>query len=183
MRNNLSGGCKSLAKQAGVTLMEVISYLLIAGLVAAGALSLFSSADASQRGNQMLSDITALRAAIKGLYSNQGGFGTANLNGVLKASNKLPGTMSANGDTPPVITHNLNGTLTAQGATSNFTLTVTNIPTDVCSDLLSRATNMWVSVKVGAAAAITTFPVAPDTASNSTYCGAAATNTMVFTAQ
>ncbi len=183
MQKKLSGGCASLAKQAGVTLMEVISYLLIAGLVAAGALSLFSSADASQRGNQMLSDLTAVRAAIRGMYANQGGYGTANLNTVLKASNKLPGTMSADGSTPPVITHNLNGTLTATGATSSFTLTVTAIPTDVCSDLLARATSMWTSVKVGAAAAFTTFPVAPDVASNGTYCGASNSNQIVFTAQ
>ena len=54
---------KQLRKQAGITLMEVIAGLLIIGLVVAGALSLFGSADSSQKGNQMLSDITALRSA------------------------------------------------------------------------------------------------------------------------
>lgn len=66
---------KSFKKQAGITLMEVIGSLLVIGLVVSGALSLFGSADSSQKGNQMLADINAIRSAVKGMYSGQGGYG------------------------------------------------------------------------------------------------------------
>lgn len=174
---------KSIKKQAGITLMEVISGLLVIGLVIAGALSLFGTADSSQKSNQMLSDITAIRASIKGLYAGQGGYGTANLNGVLKTSNRIPSTMTADNATPPVITHALNGTTTVTGITGGtaFTIALTNIPTDVCVQLLTSANSGWTSIKVGAAAAITAFPIAPTTASSATNCAAAATNTITFT--
>src|SRR6185369_12329945 len=121
---------KQLKKQAGITLMEVIAGLLIIGLVVAGALSLFGSADSSQKSNQMLSDMTALRSAVKGMYAGQGGYGTANLNGVLKTANRIPATMTADASTPPVITHSMNGTATITGTSggAQFSIAITNIP-------------------------------------------------------
>lgn len=172
---------KQLKKQAGISLMEILSGLVIFGLIIAGALSLFDSANSSQRGNQMLSDITALRTAVKGLYAGQGGYGTTNLNAVLKASRKIPTTMAVDNSSPPVITHGMNGTVTVTGATTAFTIAITAVPTDVCVQLLTQSASGWNSVKVGSAAAITSFPIAPVTASNGTNCGAAATNTITFT--
>ena len=172
---------KQIKKQAGISLMEILSGLVIFGLVIAGALSLFDSANSSQRGNQMLADVTALRTAVKGLYAQQGGYGTANLNGVLKASNKIPTTMSVDGASPPVITHGMNGTVTVTGATTTFTIALTAIPTDVCVQLLTQSASGWNSIKVGSAEAITAFPITPETASGSSYCSAAKTNTVTFT--
>jgi len=173
---------KQLKKQAGITLMEVIAGLLIIGLVVAGALSLFGSADSSQKGNQMLSDITALRSAVKGMYAGQGGYGTSNLNGVLKTANRIPATMTADNSTPPVITHSMNGTTTVSGTGggAQFSIAITNIPTAVCVQLLSNSSSGWASVQVGAATAITAFPISPATAASATNCAAAATNTITF---
>lgn len=168
---------QSLKKQAGITLMEVIGSLLVIGLVVSGALSLFGSADSSQKGNQMLSDINAIRAAVKGMYAGQGGYGSASLNAVLISSNKVPSGMTTSGTT---ITHSMNGTLTVTGATSTFSIAITNVPTDVCVQLVSNATSGWTSIKVGAAAAFTTFPVSPATASGATYCSASNANTLTF---
>lgn len=173
---------KQLKKQAGITLMEVIAGLLIIGLVVAGALSLFGSADSSQKSNQMLSDMTALRSAVKGMYAGQGGYGTTNINGVLKTANRIPATMTADAATPPVITHAMNGTVTVTGITAGtqYSIAITNIPTDVCVQLLSNSSSGWVSIKVGAAAAITAFPISPATAASATNCAAAANNTITF---
>lgn len=173
---------KQLKKQAGITLIEIISSLLVIGIVIAGALSLFGSADASQKGNQMLSDINALRSAVKGMYAGQGGYGTTNINGVLKTANRIPSTMTADASNPPVITHSMNGTVTATGTSggAQFSIALTNIPTAVCVQLLSNSSAGWVSVQVGAAAAITTFPISPATAASATNCAAAANNTITF---
>lgn len=172
---------KQLKKQAGITLMEVIAGLLIIGLVVSGALSLFGNADSSQKSNQMTSDLNALNAATKSLYAGQGGYGTVNLNSVLKTAKRIPSTMSVDAATPPVITHSMNGTVTVTGATATFTIAITNIPTDVCINLLSNAATGWTSVKVGSAAAITTFPIPPATAASATNCAASNANTITFT--
>ena len=169
---------KQLKKQAGVTLMEVIAGLLIIGLVVAGALSLFGSASSSQKGNQTLTEITAVRSAVAGLYAGQGGYGVGSLNSVLITAKKIPDSMSVSGTT---ITHSLNGTLTVTGATTQFTAAITNIPTDVCVQLLANSNSGWVSIKVGAAAAITAFPIAPATAASATNCAASNANTITFT--
>lgn len=167
----------SLKKQAGITLMEVIGSLLVMGLVVAGALSLFGSADSSQKGNQMLADVNAIRSAVKGMYAGQGGYGATGLNSVLISSKKIPSSMTTSGTT---ITHSMNGTLTVTGATSSFSIAITNVPTDVCVQLVSNATSGWTSIQVGTATAFTTFPVSPATAAGATYCAATNTNTLTF---
>lgn len=171
---------KTLHRQAGLSLMEVIGSLLMIGLVVSGALALFSGADDSQKSNQLSQDIAALRSAVKGLYSGQGGYGTANLNATLKLANKIPSDLSVNSDTPPVITHAMNGTIVVQGATANYTITLTNIPTAVCTSVLTNAGNSWSSVTVGSTT-VTAFPVDPTTAAGATLCSSSAAPTMVFT--
>lgn len=162
-------------KQRGLTLIEVIVALGIGALVIGGALSLYASASSSQYGTQLNSDLSAVRSSVKSLYSGQGGYGVGSLNSVLITGNKVPTTMSVSGTT---IRHQQNGTLSVDGNTSNFTMTVTNIPTDVCVNLVSSA-NGFVSVQVGSNTANTTFPISPTIAAS--QCGSATTQTIVFT--
>lgn len=164
-------------KQAGLTLIELIASLAILALVIGGALSLYSSASSSQGSTQMTSELAAIRAATKSLYYGQGGYGTANLNQVLVSGNKVPSTITVAAGTPPVLTNSQNGTVTVTGATTNFNITVTNVPTDICTSVLS-STAGWTSVKVGSSAAVVTFPISPDTAA--TQCSAGATQTIIF---
>lgn len=112
-------------KQAGLTLIESMAALAIFAVVVGGALALFGGASSSQISTQMTSDLSAIRSAVKSLYFGQGGYGTANLNAVLVNGKKVPTTMSVTAGTPPTITHGLNGTVTATGASTNFTITVT----------------------------------------------------------
>ncbi len=169
---------QNLKRQAGISLLEVITALLVIGLVISGALALFGSADASQKSNQMQADITAIRSAVKGLYAGQGGFGVGNLNLVLKNSNRIPADLSVDAATPPVITHSMNGTVTVTGVTSTFTIAITNIPTDVCVALLTQSMSGWTSIKVQATT-MTTFPISPSTAS--TNCSTTTANAITFT--
>lgn len=180
--SNIKSQFKGFKKQAGISLMEVIASLLIIGLVVAGALALFGSADASQKTNQIQADVASIRSAVKGIFAGQGGYGTTNLNNVLQTANKLPSDLSVDTSTTPyTITHSMSGTIAVVGATTAYTITLTNIPTDVCVGLLTNAGNGWSSIKVGGAAALTTFPITPAIASSATNCAASATNTVVFT--
>lgn len=169
----------TIKKQAGLTLVEVIVGLVIFALIVGGALSLYNSANSSQSATQLSRDLTAIRVGVKSLYGiGQGSFQTANMNNTLVISNKVPSTMSVDTSTTPnTITHALNGTVNVVGATTTFSETITNIPSDVCTTLMSTGQG-WLSIKAGSAAARTP-PVAPATAA--TDCGAAATVTMIFT--
>lgn len=168
---------KSIIKQAGFTLLELMAVLAIGILLVVGALALRNSANSQQSSIQMISDLSAIKESTKSLYFGQGGYGAASLNATLITANKIPTTMPITGGT--TINHALNGTLTITGATSAFTMTLTNIPTDVCVSLLSAASG-FTSIQVGANAARTSFPISPTNAA--TDCGAAANQTIVFTA-
>lgn len=177
MKVSMKRAYKMAKRQAGLTLIELIASLAVLALVIGGALALYSSASSSQGSTQMTQELNAIRAATKSLYYGQGGYGTVNLNQVLVSGNKVPSTIIVAAGTPPTLTNSQNGTVSVVGATSNFNITVTNVPTDICTSVLS-STGGWTSVKVGAAAAVTTFPISPGTAA--TQCAAAATQTIVF---
>jgi len=160
-------------KQRGLTLIEVMVALAIGGLVIAGALALYNAASSSQVANQLNSGISALRASTKSLYATTGGYGTGPLNSVLINANKVPSTLYYSGST---ITHQLNGNVTITGANTTFTITVTNLPTDVCVSLATAATG-YTQVVVGSTT-LSTFPITPAAASSACSTGV----TMVFTA-
>jgi prepilin-type N-terminal cleavage/methylation domain-containing protein len=154
----------SLKKQAGVTLIEISAALVIAGLVIAGALAMFNSADMSQKSNQMLTDIAGMRIAVRGLYAAAGGYGTTSLNPVLIASRKLPGSLSVSGT--DTINHSLGGTVIVTGTTSGFKIVLTNIPKEVCMNLATSPGTVWTSLIIGTTT-YNTLPISPATAGTS----------------
>lgn len=174
---------KKLTRQSGMTLMEVIASLAVMAVVVVGALSLYGGASTSQESTAFTQDLSAIRASLKQLWAGQGTYGASgtNLNTVLKSANRIPSTMTASAATPPVITHSLNGTLTAAAAATagQFTITLTNIPTDVCT-AIATSTNGWLSLGAGATGATAiALPATPATAA--TGCSATNANTMIFT--
>lgn len=160
----------SSKKQAGLTLIELISSLAIMALVIGGALMLYGSASTSQNTTQTISEINAMRTSIKGLYYGQGGYGataSTSLNTVLVNGNKVPTTINVVGT---VLTNSFGGDIAvASGPTVNsnvFNVTITKVPTAICVSVLSSA-NGWIGVKTGATdhtLAAATLPVSPTTA-------------------
>ena len=167
---------KQHSKQSGFSLIELMAALAIGALVTIGGLALYNSTSTSQASTQLSTDLVAIKSAVKQLAAGQGGYGTGSLNSPLIIGNKIPGTMSISGTT---ISHSLNGTVVITGNTTNFTIAVSNIPTDVCLNIVSGATG-YTSIQVGANAARTTLPVNMTNAA--TDCSAAATQTITYTA-
>lgn len=179
MKNSVRRSSHFFAKQVGFTLIEVLVVLTIAALVIGGALALASTSQSSQQSTQLIRDLSSIRSSVSSTYQGQG-YGTSgtNLNQVLINAKRIPTTMSVVAGTPPVINTNLNqGTLVIASAVSNFTMTATLMPTDICLATLV-AIQGFNSITVGAATAVTTFPISPTTAS--TLCSAATTQTIIF---
>lgn len=158
-------------RAAGMTLIEIIAALAIIAVVVVGALKLFESASSSNNATQMLEDLTAIRSATQQLYLGQGGYGTASLNSVLNTANKIPSDLTYSGGT---ISTPLGGTLAVTGATTTFRIALTNVPADVCTDLLTNSANGWASVQVGSGTPISAFPVSPAIATSAGNCGGSA---------
>lgn len=161
-------------RQAGLTLLEAIAFLGIAGLVVGGALAMYSSASSSQSTGQTVNEFQSFKTSVKSLYTTPSGYGAASLNPVLVNAKKVPSTLNA---TPPsTITNVWAGSVVAQGVTSTFYVAYDNVPKDVCVGMIPAITgsNDWLGYNVvaagsavGAMTAITT-PVAP--ATSATAC-------------
>ncbi len=169
---------RKFARQAGMTLVEIIAALAIIAVVIVGALALYASGSSSANSNAMLQDLTAIRSATQQLYMGQGGYGTVSLNTILETAQKVPTDMTVSGGT---ITTRLGGTLTVTGATTDFTINITNVPADVCTQLITNSADGWASVKVGASTPITAFPVSPAIATAAAQCGGTAPFSITWT--
>ncbi len=162
--------------ESGVTLMEMIAALAIIAVIIVGSLALYTAATSSQSSTQLVSDVTAVRSAVKQLYLGQGSYGTGSLATTLIAAKRLPTTIKSDGGTPPALTHQSGSAVTVTGAGATFTVKVGSVAPDVCIPLLTN-TDGWTSITVGSTT-LTSLPASPSTAA--TTCGAAAAD-MTFT--
>jgi len=164
---------RDIRKQAGMTLMEIIAALAIIAAVVVGALALFNSAQSSNQSVSMLKDLIAVRAGIQQLYIGHGGYGAVSLDATLVNAGKVPSDLVVTGTAAvPIITTPFGGVLTVTGATTVFTISITKVPSDICSQLVSNASTGWSKAVVGTttvAATATAFPVSPVTVG--TACG------------
>lgn len=164
---------QDLGRQRGASLLEGIAYLGIAAIVILGAVSLLTGAFSSAQSNRTSEEVTAIRTAVRKLYMGQS-YGSGSLNEALVAAGAVPGTIVHG--TGSTLTTGWGGAVTVEGADTNFTITYTATPKDICMNALTTA-NGWSSVKVGESDH-TTFPITPGDAT--TACSTDA-NEMVFT--
>lgn len=174
-------------RQAGMTLMEIIAALAIIAAVVVGALSLFSSAQSSNSAVTMLKDVIAVRSAIQQLYAGQGGYPNTsvpneNMNALLNQSKKAPSDLiwqgSKNGGDMTFRT-SWDGRLYVQSTSKdapNFQIVLTQVPPDVCAQLVASAANGWKDATVGITlfradkiGGQSDFPISPTKAA--TACG------------
>ena len=164
-------------RQRGASLLEGIAYLGIAAIVVIGAVSLMRNAFSGAQTNSLLENIVGIRTNVRKLNMGQGGYaGATNLN--LYSARAFPDSIVITDTTTGAAANTWGGTITVAPTATNaqFTITYTQIPQDVCINILSGATG-WASIKVGTSTAITSFPISPSTAS--TNCGSS--NTIVWT--
>ncbi len=140
--------------QAGLTLLEAIAFLAIAGLVIGGALAMYSSASSTQSTGQTVMEYESIRTGMKGLYTGGGGYGTVSTNATLIPSKKIPGTLVV--AAPSTITNSWGGGVVVMGDTKEFYVAYDAVPKEVCVGMLSSitASGGWTGYNVVAAAAV-----------------------------
>jgi len=175
---------KILIQQSGMTLMEIIASLAIIGAVVVGALSLFGNAQSSNNATQLVRDIVSIRSATQTLSLGQNGYGPAgqSLNSTLISGGKVPTTLTVDRIANTINTP-IGGRLTVEvdsPDTRRFKITLTAVPRDICTTLVTNMPTGWSSLKIGANTAVTTFPITPIAAAASTGCGAADTSDLIW---
>jgi PilS N terminal len=163
--------------QRGASLLEGIAYLGIAAIVILGAVSLLSGAFSSAQTNGAMEEVTAIRTGVRKLFMGQpSGYTNASLNTNLIAAKVIPSSLATAGG---VITNTWGGAVTITGATSTFDVSYTNVPQDICINMVTSSSG-WSQVQVGAAAARPTSPpITP--AQATTDCAGVTANTIVWT--
>jgi hypothetical protein len=141
-------------KQRGASLVEIIGYLGLAGLVIAGALAMFTSGASSQSGNQIVADVSGVRTGVRTLWNSSPNYGAVNMLAALNSAGRLPTTWSTAGAAAAMTAnHNLNGAVGIIGQTAAFAITLDNIAPSACVSFLSQQGNQgWTTVYSGAAA-------------------------------
>lgn len=161
-------------RQQGVSLVEALAWIAIAGIVIAGAVSLFLSTMSGTKNQQFMKDVMGLRVGVQGLLASQGTYGAVSLNSALISAKKVPATLPVSGTT---ISNQWGGTITVTGAGTSFTVTSSAMPKDACMESMTGAAG-WLTVNANGAGDRTP-PVAATQAD--TDCSSASANSLVLT--
>lgn len=155
---NLNHTIPMSIRQKGASLIEMVAYLGLAGMVIAGALAMFTGASSSQGANQLTQDIVAVRTSTKSLWNATANYGTVNMLSTLSQAKRLPSTWNITGTGASMTAnHPLNGKAGVIGLTGLFAITLDGITADVCTSVISQQGNQgWNSVYVGAASGAAT---------------------------
>lgn len=165
------------ARQRGVSLLEAIAYLGVASTIIVGAVALLSSAFSGARANRAQEELAAIGTGVKRLFMSQAGaYGTGSLNAQLISARIFPSTLAIAGTD---VLNAWNGAVNVTGNTAEFQISYSNVPQNVCIELLSTTTQ-FTTVSANAAAAL----VPPVTvAQAAAQCNQAQANTISWTAR
>lgn len=146
MKENATSVIKRV-KQKGASLVEAVTYLAIAGVVAAGAVAMFVSASTSATSNQIAQDVNALKSSVKAM-SLSGTLLTNITTTTLSAAGRLSKNLTNQTSTAcsaamlaPCATYGDGVGFKITGSATGFTISIDNLTQEICessrSSLLS----------------------------------------------
>ncbi|MFA6162206.1 MAG: type 4 pilus major pilin [Methylobacter sp.] len=159
---------KSRFGQAGASLLEALSFIIISLIIVLGAVGLWKMSSSGSKESAAASQILAAQIKYRGAYSGQSSYGT----GVITDPNLLPSDLKVNG---AVVTNGWNGPVVITGASGTFTISWAGVPDSSCSKL-ATINSEWLGVSVNGTAQ--TLPVTTALANAACKTGS---NTVLFT--
>ncbi|MGR4000526.1 MAG: hypothetical protein OD811_01845 [Alphaproteobacteria bacterium] len=137
-----------MARRRGVTFIELIGVLVVAIIIIAGALALYSEANTSSRTNQLIVAVGALSGSVRALHANTASYGgtaspvaAADLVSVLVSANSVPPGMLVTGTGATArISHAFTGPVVVGGIEQNFMVAAGDLDEDICIRLSTEST-------------------------------------------
>jgi hypothetical protein len=136
-----------------VTFIELIGVLVVAIIIIAGALALYSEANTSSRTNQLLVAVGALTGSVRALHANAANYGgsiseqngsvnsLASLENVLVNANAVPpGLLITSDGTNYTINHAFGGAVRVKGAGQLFAVAAQGLDQDICIRVATEST-------------------------------------------
>jgi hypothetical protein len=139
-------------KRRGVTFIELIGVLVVAIIIIAGALALYSEANTSSRTNQMLVAVGALTGSVRALHANAANYGgemrdtgairsSVSLLNVLVNANAIPpGLLIVEAGDDFEVKHAFGGDVKVEGFGQLFGVAVEGLDQDICIRVSTEST-------------------------------------------
>jgi Tfp pilus assembly protein PilE len=130
----------------GVTFIELIGVLVVAIIIIAGALALYSEANTSSRTNQLIVAVGALTGSVRALHANVANYGggsgsPTDLAPVLVSANAVPPGMLITGSGASTqISHAFGGRIQVFGMGQLFSVSAQGLDEDICIRLSTEST-------------------------------------------
>lgn len=167
------------AKQAGLTLIELIVVLIIVAVILMVAIGGISNAMGKSDVNQDQQGVAALVANTKTLRTN-GSYGTSGTNLVpsLIALKGVPATVNTNGTT---LTNTWGGAITIVSTGTGYTVTTSGIPQDACIEHSMKLSKSMLTTAINGGTAIAGGVTAAQATTDCSNAGNA--NSVAWTSQ
>ena len=136
------------SRQAGVSVMETILFLLIAVIFLVGLFALFQQGFGSAKVKTETDYIQSMSASVQEMYGTSRDFGTANITATLVSTRAAPAPMIVGTG----LRNGWNGAVTVTGAGDVFTIQSANIPQKECVAMAQVRVNP-VAVRINGTAA------------------------------
>ena len=137
-------------KQAGLTLVEVLSAIIVGVLVIVGSLSLYNNTQNKQRENDLMTSLMTIQTNIRDLYYGKNSYpstaGTIT-NTLIVAGGAPQSLVNSDGDAL-VSPYDSSEEIVIIGTGPQFTITIPNVPQESCVSLAGRL-GSFESVEVG----------------------------------
>ena len=131
---------------SGVTFIELIGVLVVAIIIIAGAIALYTEANTSSRTNQLLVAIGAISGAMRSLHANTATYGGSfaaprDTRPVIISSNSVPpGMLIEVKGAIVTLKHSFGGDIIVAGAGQHFFVAATGLQHDICIRLATEST-------------------------------------------
>jgi prepilin-type N-terminal cleavage/methylation domain-containing protein len=176
MKNSV-GKFKSMARQAGFSLIEIVLVLTIIGAATIITISAFNTSDDTNKVHEQITNVNSLSGAVRNMFNTQGNYTSLDNATILKVVS-FPEQMKVPGSTSLIKNSWVNDGFdvapkTITSTDDAFTITMKSVPAKACASISAETFRHFITVTVGS----NTITKVAEAAAACT----SATNTIVFT--
>ena len=127
-------------KQAGLTLVEVLSAIIVGVLVIVGSLSLYNNTQNKQRENDLMTSLMTIQTNIRDLYYGKNSYpaDTTTIENTLIVAGGAPKSLVNSAGDALVSPYDSSETIVIEGTGPQFTITIPSVPSESCVSLAGR---------------------------------------------